>query len=240
MRKQGGKTVHATIADGIPLYRVRAWDSVTKRQIERIVEGLDPARELLDEFNKARRRPGRLVAEKVRVTDVAARHLVAYKTKRDGTPRPKSSLSKERHCLNNYLLPNLGAWIGDLDLPDLNATIRDLKLQVGTSASSSGKSTVASVLRRLFAWARAPPPALRTASHQQGRTQPRAQAPAYELPAMIGYIDGGAVAGLPQDRGPLVFLNPAQATTVARTSPPTVSAKSPDPGPVPPGETLRV
>jgi integrase len=46
------------------------------------------------------------------------------------------------------------AWIGDLDLPDLNATIRDLKLQNGTSASGSTKSTVASVLRRLFAWAR--------------------------------------------------------------------------------------
>jgi hypothetical protein len=46
---------------------------------------------------------------------------------------------------------------------------------------------------------------------------------------MIGYINGGGVAGLPQDRGPPVFVNPAQATTVASTSPPTVSAKSPDP-----------
>ena len=128
---------------------------MTKWQIERIVEGLDRTKELLAEFNEAQRRPGRLVAEKVRVTDVAARYLVAYKTKRDGTPRPKSSLSKERHCPNNYLLPTLGnAWIGDLDLPDLNATIRDLKLQDGTSASGSTKSTVASVLRRLFAWAR--------------------------------------------------------------------------------------
>jgi integrase len=46
------------------------------------------------------------------------------------------------------------AWIGDLDLPELNATIRHLTLQDGTSASGSTKSTVASVLRRLFAWAR--------------------------------------------------------------------------------------
>ena len=72
MRKQGGKTVHATSADGTPLYRVRVWDSVTKRQIERIVEGLDRAKELLAEFNEAQRRPGRLTAEKVRVIDVAA------------------------------------------------------------------------------------------------------------------------------------------------------------------------
>jgi integrase len=75
--------------------------------------------------------------------------------KRDGTPRPKSSLAKERTCLNVYILPALGnAWIGDLDLPELNATIRHLALQDGTPASGSTKSTVASVVRRLFAWAR--------------------------------------------------------------------------------------
>jgi hypothetical protein len=80
---------------------------------------------------------------------------MAYRVKRDGTPRPKSSLAKERTCLNVYILPALGnAWIGDLDLPELNATIRNLTLQDGSPASGSTKSMVASVLRRLFAWAR--------------------------------------------------------------------------------------
>jgi integrase len=79
----------------------------------------------------------------------------AYRVKRDGTARPKSSLAKERTCLNVYILPALGnAWIGDLDLPELNATIRHLTLQDGNSASGSTKGTVASVLRWLFAWAR--------------------------------------------------------------------------------------
>jgi integrase len=128
---------------------------VLKRQIERTAEGLEAARKLLDEFNEAKRRPGRLQAEHARFTDVAARYLVAYKIKRDGSPRPKSSLAKERTCLNVYLIPALGnAWIGDLDLPELNATIRGLTLQDGSPASGSTKSTVASVLRRLFAWAR--------------------------------------------------------------------------------------
>ena len=64
-------------------------------------------------------------------------------------------MAKERTCLNVYILPALGnAWIGDLDLPELNATVRHLTLQDGSPASSSTKSTVASVLRRLFAWAR--------------------------------------------------------------------------------------
>jgi integrase len=155
MRKQGAKTIQATTADGTLLYRVRVWDNVTKRQIERIVAGLDEAKELLAEFNEGKRRPGRLQAERVRFVDVAARYLVAYRVKRDGTPRPKSSLAKERTCLNVYILPTLGnAWIGDLDLPDLNTTIRNLTLQDGSPASGSTKSTVASVLRRLFAWAR--------------------------------------------------------------------------------------
>src|ERR1022692_4688524 len=154
-RKQGTKTVQAYAEDGSPVFRVRVWDSVLKRQIERSAVGLEAAKAQLEEFSEAKRRPGRLQAERVRLVDVAARYLVAFKTKRDGTPRPKSSLAKERTCLNVYILPTLGkAWIGDLDLPELNDTIRGLTLQDGSPASGSTKSTVAAVLRGLFAWAR--------------------------------------------------------------------------------------
>ena len=176
-RTKNGKPVPVVTEDGTPVYRVRVWDAVLKKQIERTAEGLDAAKQLLEEFNEAKRRPGRLQAERVRFTDVAARYLVAYKTKRDGTPRPKSSLAKERSCLNIYVLPALGnAWIGDLDLPDLNETIRGLTLQDGTPASGSTKSTVASVIRRLFAWAREEriirsQPGARTA-HRLGQLRP--------------------------------------------------------------------
>lgn len=154
-RTKNGKTVPVVTEDGTPVYRVRVWDPVLKNQIERVIEGLDAAKQLLEEFTEAKRRPGRLTAERVRFADVAARYLVAYKTKRDGTPRPRSSLAKELACLNIYIVPVLGnAWIGDLDLPDLNETIRGLTLQDGSPASGGTKSTVASVLRRLFAWAR--------------------------------------------------------------------------------------
>jgi integrase len=150
-----GRMTPVVAEDGTPVYRVRVWDSVLKRQVERTVEGLDAARALLDRFNEAKRRPGRLQAERVRFVDVAARYLVAYKVKRDGTPRPRSSLAKERTFLNAYLIPSLGnAWIGDLDLPDLNDVIRGLTLKDGSPASGSTKSTAASVLRRMFAWAR--------------------------------------------------------------------------------------
>jgi integrase len=154
-RTKNGKVVPVVTADGTPVYRVRIWDAVLKRQVERTAEGLEAAKAILSEFTEAKRRPGRLDAERVRFVDVAARYLVAYKIRRDGSPRPKSSLAKERTVLNVYLIPVLGnAWIGDLDLPDLNDTIRDLRLQDGSPASGSTKSTVASVLRRLFAWAR--------------------------------------------------------------------------------------
>ena len=155
LRKHGSRSVPVTTADGTPVYRVRLWDPVLKRQIERTAEGLDAAKKLLADFNEAKRRPGRLQAEHTRFAEVAARYLIAYRVKRDGTPRPKSSLAKERTCLNVYILPALGnAWIGDLDLPELNTTIRNLTLLDGSPASGSTKSTVASVLRRVFAWAR--------------------------------------------------------------------------------------
>jgi integrase len=154
-RRINGAIVHMTDDDGELLYRVRLWDPVVKKQVERVVAGLDAAKELLASYANAKRRPTRLMAERVRFADVAARYLVAYKVKRDGTDRPKSSLAKERSCLNAYVLPALGnAWIGDLDLPDLNEIVRDLVLQDGSPASGGTKSTVAAVLRRLFAWAR--------------------------------------------------------------------------------------
>jgi hypothetical protein len=136
MRRRDGQLVHETSADGTPVYRVRLWDPVLKKQIERNVVGQDEAKKLVDQCSADKRRPGRLQAERVRFVEVAERYLVAYRIKRDGQPRPKSSLAKERACLNTYLLPVLGnAWIGDLDLPDLNATIRGLTLQNGKPAS---------------------------------------------------------------------------------------------------------
>jgi integrase len=155
LRTQDGRRIPDLAPDGTPVYRVRLWDPVLKQRVERTAVGLDAAKKLLEEFQEAKLRPGRLQAEHLRFVDVAARYLIAYRVKRDGAPRPKSSLAKERTCLNVYILPALGnAWIGGLDLPDLNALVRNLTLQDGSPASGSTKSMVASVLRRVFAWAR--------------------------------------------------------------------------------------
>src|SRR5579875_1594575 len=69
-RAKDGKVVPVVTEDGTPVYRVRVWDAVLKKQIERTAEGLDAARQLLEEFNEAKRRPGRLQAERVRFVDV--------------------------------------------------------------------------------------------------------------------------------------------------------------------------
>src|SRR5215472_11663084 len=92
-RTAKGKRVPVTTPGGAQIYRVRLWDPVLKRQIEKNAVGLEAAKKLLEDFNEAKRRPGRLTAEHVRFVDMAARYLVAYRTKRDGTPRPKSSLA---------------------------------------------------------------------------------------------------------------------------------------------------
>lgn len=42
--------------DGTPVFRVRVWDAVLKRQIERSAVGLDEAKRLLEEFSEAKRR----------------------------------------------------------------------------------------------------------------------------------------------------------------------------------------
>src|SRR5260370_34079580 len=76
-RTKNGKPVPVVTEDGTPVYRVRVWDAVLKKQIERTAEGLDAAKQLLEEFNEAQRRPGRLQAERGRLADVAARHLAA-------------------------------------------------------------------------------------------------------------------------------------------------------------------
>ena len=104
-RRQNGATVPALAADGTVLYRVRMWDPVLKKQIERVTAGLGTAEQLLADFNAAKRRPGRTQAEYIRFADAAARYLVASRYKRDGTPRPKSSLANERTCLNVYCCP---------------------------------------------------------------------------------------------------------------------------------------
>jgi hypothetical protein len=75
LRTQGTQRVPVTTPDGTPVYRVRLWDPILKRQIERTAEGLDAARNLQVEFNEAKRRPGRLQAEHVRFADVAARYV---------------------------------------------------------------------------------------------------------------------------------------------------------------------
>ena len=156
MRSVKGVQQQALSKDGMPLFRVRVWDNAVKKQVEEVVAGLEEAKAVVGEYRAVKRvRPGRLQAERIKFTDVAARYLVAYKVKNDGTPRPKASLAKERSVLNAYLLPTLGnVWIGQLDLPDLNQCIRDLTKQDGDPASGGTKSTAAGVLRRLFAWAR--------------------------------------------------------------------------------------
>jgi hypothetical protein len=69
-RTKGGKAIPVLTEDGTPVYRVRVWDPVLKRQVERTAEGLEAAKALLKQFAEAKRRPGRLTAERMRFVDV--------------------------------------------------------------------------------------------------------------------------------------------------------------------------
>jgi hypothetical protein len=81
--------VPVTTPDGTMVYRIRMWDPVLKRQIERTAEGVDAAARLLADFNEAKRRPGRLQAERIRFAQVAA--AICSPTGSNGTaPRGRS------------------------------------------------------------------------------------------------------------------------------------------------------
>ena len=153
MRTRNGKRVHATAPDGAPMYRVRVRDPLTHRQIERHAAGIDRAKEVVGELLNGKRSKGS--GDQVKFHEVCRQYLLAYKTKRDGTERPLSSVRKEVTYLNCYILPALGdAWIDKIDLPDLYDLVEAATLLDGSPASPGTKSGIASALRRVFAWAR--------------------------------------------------------------------------------------
>ena len=80
---RNGKTVPVVTEDGTPVYRVRVRDAVLGKQVERVVEGLDAAKAVLAEFKDAKRRPGRIQAERIKFVDVAAR--TSCRTRPSGT-----------------------------------------------------------------------------------------------------------------------------------------------------------
>src|SRR5215510_6118602 len=76
-----------------PIYRpaftrIDAAQAASASSVVLSPERLEAAKALLDQFSEAKRRPGWLGAERARFVDVAARHLVADKTSRDGSPGP--------------------------------------------------------------------------------------------------------------------------------------------------------
>ncbi len=66
LRTQGTERVPVTTVDGTPVYRVRLWDPVLKRQIERTADGLDVAKKLQNGNHRGqaptRQAPGRACA----------------------------------------------------------------------------------------------------------------------------------------------------------------------------------
>lgn len=152
-----GEQVHTSA--GEPMWRVRVWDPTLNKQIERHAAGLTKAKEIQDDLqdmvSRSRGRGSGTNVQPVRFRDACVRYLKEYRTKRDGSARPLSSVHKEITYINCYLLPKLAnAWIGELDLPDLYETIETMELRDGSMPAPSTKAGAASVLRRIFAWAR--------------------------------------------------------------------------------------
>ena len=152
MCAKNGRQEPAVNRDGAPLYRVRVWDPIVKKQVVRVVAGLDAAKELLEEYAETKnRRPGQLRPQ--RVGSSTCQHGTSWPTRSSEIlSRPRSSVARNATC-SRLPAPVLGsAWI-DLDLR-IQSSHQRLTLQDGRQASGGTKSTAAAVLRRVFVWAR--------------------------------------------------------------------------------------
>jgi integrase len=148
-----GTRVQSTAPDGTLMYRVRVRDPLTHNQIERHAAGLDRAKDIVKELTDGKR--PKAERDKLKFREVCLRYLEVYKTKRDGTERPLSSVRKEVTYLNCYILPTLGdVPIDQIDLPDMYDVIEAMTLLDGSPAAPATKGGAASVVRRVFAWAR--------------------------------------------------------------------------------------
>jgi hypothetical protein len=133
---------------------VRMWDPILRKQIGRLTAGLDAAEQVLADSNAAKH--GR-AAYKPRTSGSPTRRPATLSLTGTSAMGPRGSSPRSprnRPASTSTCSPLGNAWIGDLDLPELNAVLRKLTLCDGTPASGGTKSAVAAVLRRMFAWAR--------------------------------------------------------------------------------------
>lgn len=151
------KMEQATNEDGVPIYRVRIWDSVVKAQHEEKVAGRVAALTRWQELLGAKvARPNqRLSQEQVSVLEAAKRFIEEYKTKLNGEPRPRATVKKVSTMIFGYVTPKLGHVMMDyVDLPDLSDIVENMELLDGSPASPGSKSTLAGAIRSMWKWAR--------------------------------------------------------------------------------------
>ena len=151
---RGGQQV---VRDGKPVYRVRIWDPVLRKQIEECIPGEGEAWIRLHELEAVKRRkPGSLRArQKITFSQVCDEFLLSFATRLDGSPRPLATWRGAQSYIDCYLRPTLGeAYIDDLDVAELKSCLVNLKRRDGKPASGATKSSGACNIRRVFAYAR--------------------------------------------------------------------------------------
>lgn len=171
--------IHAVLRNGVhehvngePKYFVKVWDPHLKKQIGRRIVGLPLAKQVEADLKAEVAVPLELrtPTEEIRAALVRGSrvdkvdsdglmtftmwseiYLERFASKPDGSPRPRSSVAKDRAILNAYLLPTLGPRsLLSIRLPELEDLVSGLTRQDGTPLAGSSKQTVVGVLKRVF------------------------------------------------------------------------------------------
>jgi integrase len=156
-RNPATNKMEQVLDEGTPVYRVRIWDPVVKKQHEEHITGREAAQTRWRELQGSRvARPNkRLVPEQMTVSQAAARFLEAYKTDDAGGARPRATVKKVGYMLFGYVVPEIGhVRIDYIDLPDLNDIVRNMVKLDGGPASPGSKATLAGAIRSMWKWAR--------------------------------------------------------------------------------------
>lgn len=151
------KMEQAVDENDTPLYRVRIWDATVKREHQELVAGRQAALDKWHELQGRRvARPDRRIApEKLDLNTAVGRFIAEYKTRPDGTPRPRATVKKVSTMLYGQVVPVLGhIQMDHIDLPDLSDIVEGMELLDGSPASPGSKSTLAGAIRSFYKWAR--------------------------------------------------------------------------------------
>lgn len=151
------KTKQQKVVDGELQWRVIVHDRRTKKPVERLVAGLEEARRVRAQLRASLSAPPEQASAATGMTlnDWAPRFLRYYATRKDGLPRPATSMESATQRLELYILPELGhREMASITLAELEDVVAGLKKKDGSPLAQSSKESVLNTIKTVWGTAK--------------------------------------------------------------------------------------